>query len=123
MYNKNLEKLIPITLNIIENHKKNMFAENSNKIKSEFNGYFASFGPSVLMAGLNQTVMFFDDKDKKDKKLVNTIIFEILKEMKWDENKQNLKDLVLEYNPLIKSRVLEVVTSCKLAIRTFELKD
>ncbi len=121
MYNKNLEKLIPITLNIIEKYKNEMSKE--GKIKSEFNGYFASFGPSVLMAGLNQTVMFFDDKDKKDKRLVNKIIFEILKEMKWNDEKQNLEELVLKYNPLIKSRVLEVVTSCKLAIRTFELKD
>lgn len=121
MYNKNLEKLIPFALEVIENHKKKMSKD--GKIKSEFNGYFASYGPSVLMAGLKQTVMFYDDKDKEDKKLVNKIIFEVLQKMDWHGNKSNLKDLVLTHNPLIKSRVLEVVTACKLAIRTFELKD
>lgn len=120
MYNKNLEKLIPIALKVIENNKKNMSKD--GKIKSEFNGYFASYGPSVLMAGLKQTVMFYDDKEKKDKKLVNSIIFNILKEMKWDENILSLHDLVLTHNPLIKSRVLEVVTACKLAVRTFEME-
>lgn len=118
MYNKNLEKLIPIALEVIENSKKEMSID--GKIKSEFNGYFSSFGPSVLMAGLKQTVMFYEDKDKK---LVNKIIFEILKEMLWNEKESSLHDLVLTHNPLIKSRVLDVVTACKLAIRTFELKD
>lgn len=129
MHNKNLEKLIPIVADII-NTKINTYNQASNKdkknlchITKKFNGYFASFGPSVLMAGLYQTIYFYHDKEH----CVNDIVLKAIKKMEWgDENTINLTDMVEEKNNtnmLLKNRILEVIIACKLVIRTFELEE
>ena len=126
MYNRNLEKLTPICMKIIyklsNDNEKDM--KKNGGLKKDFNGYFASFGPSVIMAGLNQTVSFYADTSKKSKQgYVNTIIWDVLKEMNWAENENSLTNYVKNRNILRKDRILEVVTACKLAIRTFDLKE
>ena len=126
MHNRNLEKLIPICMKVIKSlsdtNEKDM--KTKNGIKKEFNGYFASFGPSVIMAGLNQTVSFYADASKKSKQgYVNTIIWDVLKDMKWAEEEGSLSSYVSNGDILRKNRVLEVVTACKLSIRTFDLKE
>lgn len=129
MYSRNLEKLIPIVVNIIE-HKINLYDEEKDAeekkelchITKKFNGYFASFGPSVLMAGLYQTIFFYDDKHK----CINDIIFEAMQKMGWiDTNHTELKHIVRKDNSdlMAKKHVLEVIVACKLAIRTFALEE
>lgn len=126
MYSKNLEELTPMCMKIIselsEKYTEDM--KKSGGLKKEFNGYFASFGPSVIMSGLNQTVIFYADTSKKNKQgYVNRIIWEVLKEMEWNDKENSLLDYVSTGNMIRKSRVLEVVSACKLAIRTFDLKE
>ena len=126
MYNRNLEKLTPICMSVIEelSHTNEKDMKKNAGLKKEFNGYFASFGPSVIMAGLNQTVAFYADTSKKSKQgYVNTIIWQVLKKMQWDDNENSLTDYVKTRDILRKNRVLEVVVACKLAIRTFDLKE
>ena len=130
MQNRNLEKLIPIVSNIIDSKLK-AYKEESDKekkkslchITKKFNGYFASYGPSILMAGLYQTIYSYANKEK----CVNSMILEAMKEMEWiDNSKEDLKDVVKigdNIDILLKNRILEIVVACKLAIRTFELEE
>ena len=126
MYNKNLEKLIPMLNTIIsEKIKKYQEASSDNekkelcKVTKEFKGYLASYGPSIVMAGLCQTVYFYEDKDK----CINEIIWEALKKMNWNNNKDNIKELVNDENNLaVKDHVMDVISAAKLVIRTFDLE-
>lgn len=129
MYNRNLEKLIPIVVKII-NHKIKTYNNETDKekkkrlchINTKFNGYFASYGPSVLMAGLYQTIFFYEDKSK----CVNEIILEAMQKMEWAvKDETSLTKIVQDNNNniLLKNRILEVIVACKLAIRTFGLEE
>lgn len=90
------------------------------KVVKEFNGYFASFGASVIMAGLRQTVIFYEDKYP----CINDIIWGAIVQMDWMDGKDNLIQLVNDHKNLqVKQRVLDIVISCKLTIRTFDLEE
>jgi CRISPR/Cas system CMR-associated protein Cmr5 small subunit len=126
MYNKNLEELMPIIAKIIDskikayNNADDKEKKKLCKVVKEFNGYFASFGPSVIMAGLRQTVVFYEDKYS----CVNDIIWEAISQMNWTDGENDLTALVNDTKNLqVKQRVLDIVISCKLTIRTFDLKD
>ena len=110
MENKNLEKLIPITMKILEKHKSDL--------KKETKGHISSFGPSVIMAGLRQTVKSYEDK----KNYINEMILEICHAMDWYQEAKSLDAVVANHNVLVKKRILEVVVACKLCIKTFDLK-
>ena len=114
MPKRNVEKLIPVAMKVFAKHK--------NKLKPETKGYFASFGPSVMMAGLLQTVLFYDSKSE----YINTIIWEIMTDesIQWSGGKKSLKDLVENDNNILnKKRVLEVIVACKLVIKTYKLEE
>lgn len=113
MQNKNIEKLIPIAMKVMESYK--------NKFKKETSSYFSAFGPSVMMAGLHQTVLAYEGDDNK--KTINMIILEIYNQMGWNSQNKSLNELVGTHNPLVKKRLLEVVVACKLVIGTYGLKD
>lgn len=116
MPKRNVEKLIPFALEAINE----MMKDKQCNIESEFSGYISSFGPSVIMAGLRQTVLFYEVKEK----CVNKLIWNIMGEMGWQNKNTSILELVNNDNNLLsKNRVLEVIVACKLAIRTFELGD
>lgn len=132
MYRKNVEELIPLVMKHMtemfydENHniKKKFKSNKTNKIKKEYNGYFSSFGPSVITAGLKQTVLFYADKDlSNDKKHVVDLLEKVLKEKKWLESTLEGEVNNKKYNPLLKDRVLEIISASKLCIRTLDLED
>lgn len=116
MQNKNLETLIPIAMKAIaKEHKKKNFTSTAN-------GYFASYGPSILMAGVKQTVLYNHSKHKE----INSVIFNIMKEKGWMESYDSLEKMVQDSNAAkrqIQKRLLEVLVACKLVIRTYELKE
>ncbi|MCT7550867.1 type III-B CRISPR module-associated protein Cmr5 [Aliarcobacter butzleri] len=114
MNNKNIEKLIPKAISLLQSFPK-------EKI---YQGYLASFGPTVITSGILQAVAFYsgDDKKKKVIKLMFDLIQDDLK-----THKSSLLDILNENenykNYVIKNKILEASVACKLAIRTFELKD
>lgn len=114
MNNKNIERLIPKAIDLLQNFPK----------EKVYQGYLASFGPTVITSGIFQAVAFYSGDDKKKK--VIKLMFDLIKE---DLKTNHLTLLnVLEENDNyknyeIKNRILEASVACKLAIRTFELKD
>ncbi len=110
MNNKRIENLIPKAIKYINDN----FVEDGN-VKKEKQGYLASFGPTVISSGLTQTITFYQgDKNKNE---VIKLMFDILKDELDTTQKLDYK------NYAIKNKILDANIACKLAIRTFNLKD
>lgn len=114
MNNKNIEKLIPDAIKLLQNFPK----------EKVYQGYLASFGPTVITSGLLQAVAFYSGDDKKNK--VIELMFKLVKE-DLKTNKSTLLEVLVDgenyRNYALKNKILEASVACKLAIRTFELKD
>jgi len=103
---------------------KNKFSNKDGSFNKVYNGYLASFGPSVITAGLITTVAFYegDSEKKKINEAISTLLsdeinekIELIEFIRSDKFKNN----ELYYKELI----LDIVISLKLAYRTFELKE
>jgi len=118
MNKKNIDKLIPKAI-----HELNKLVKNG-AIDKVYQGYLASFGPTVIASGLLQTVMFYSADEKKNE--VIKIMYELIKDQ-IDSNHQTMKGMLNENenykNYAIKNKILEANIACKLSIRTFELKE
>ncbi len=98
--------------------------EKDGTIDKVYQGYLASFGPTVITSGLLQTVMFYSADEKKNK--VIKIMYGLIKEdLQTDKN--DMKSFLLDNDNYkkykIKHKILEANIACKLSIRTFALKD
>lgn len=111
MNNKNIEKLIPLAIEKFSKFNK----------KQAHQGYLASFGPSVIFSGIVRTVAIYGDKSdsNKERRAILKIIFSLIDE-DIDSFIANEKS---NSNYALKNKILEASVACKLAIRTFELKD
>lgn len=114
MNNKNIEKLIPKAIELLQKFPK----------EKVYQSYLASFGPTVITSGIAQAVAFYTGDDKKNE--VIKLMFQlVIKELKTD--KKTLLDVLREgenyKSYILKNKILEASVACKLAIRTFELKD
>jgi CRISPR-associated protein Cmr5 len=109
MNKKNIDKLIP---KAIEHIEQNLLRDGS--VKKVYQGYLASFGPTVISSGLTQALAFYSADSEKNK--VIDMMFAILNE-RLDLQNTNYNDYA------IKNKILEANIACKLAIRTFKLKD
>ena len=114
--NKNtIDKLIPDAI------KELKTLEKSGKIEKVYNGYLASFGPTVITSGLKKTVTIYADKASSNvkRRRVTQIMFDLIGEDMdgYVAQKGNEKDYAF------KQRLLEANIACKLAIRTFVLRE
>ncbi|MCI4624438.1 MAG: type III-B CRISPR module-associated protein Cmr5, partial [Candidatus Magnetoovum sp. WYHC-5] len=119
-----VEKMIPIAMRILTEKGQSIgIVEDGNKIASKYRGYVASFGPTVIQAGLLRTMAF--NNGDENKKKINKLLFEILKDKEihainsQEEYDGFIKGYLTETIQLEKDFVLEAVTACKLAMRTF----
>lgn len=114
MNNKNIEKLIPQAIKALQTFKK----------EKVYQGYLAAFGPTVITSGIVQAVAFYTGDEKKNE--VIKLMFELIKDG-LNTNKNTLLDVLKDgdnyKNYALKNKILEASVACKLAIRTFELKD
>lgn len=118
MNKKNIDELIPKAV-----QKLNALVEDGS-IDKVYQGYLASFGPTVIASGLLQTVMFYTADEKKNE--VIKIMYELIKDQ-IDSDKSSMKDMLSENDNYksyaVKNKILEANIACKLSIRTFTLKD
>jgi CRISPR-associated protein Cmr5 len=109
MNKKNIDRLIPKAISYIQ---ENLVKDGG--VKKVYQGYLASFGATVINSGLTQTLAFYSADSEKN--IVIKMMFDIL------NKKLDLKDA--NYNDYaLKNKILEANIACKLAIRTFELKE
>ena len=118
MNKKYIDELIPKAV-----EKLNTLGKDG-KIDKVYQGYLASFGPTVISSGLLRSVMFYSGDEKKNK--VIKIMYDLIRN-DIETDKTTMKDMLNENNNYknyrIKNRILEANIACKLSIRTFELKD
>jgi CRISPR-associated protein Cmr5 len=114
MNNKRVERLIPKAVNLLQKFPK----------EKVYQGYLAAFGPTVISSGIVQAVTFYSGDDNKNK--VIKLMFELVgEEFKTDKNTllDLLRDGENQKSYALKQIILDASVACKLAIRTFELKD
>jgi len=119
MNKKKIDELIPKAI-----EKLAKLPKKDGGIEKVYQGYLASFGPTVISSGLLQTVMFYSGDDSKNK--VIKIMYELIKNDLNTDAKTMQEFLVQNENHkdyAIKNKILEANIACKLSIRTFELKD
>jgi len=115
MNKKNIDKLIPKAMKELSKLAKN------GVIDKKYQGYLASFGPTVIASGIVKTVTIYIDEAKTNKKRkeVTNMMFSLINE----NPKEFIKDGKNNLNYTLKNKILEANIACKLAIRTFELKE
>ena len=116
MNKKNIDRLIPQAIS-----KLNTLVEEDGKIDKKNQGYLASFGPIALQSGIVKSVAIYADKSDSNRarREVLDIMFSLI-DMSVDEyisQDSNATDYKL------RQKILEANIACKLAIRTFELKE
>lgn len=133
MNNRRIEKMIVPAMEILK--EKDAGILKNDKIPSKFNGHIASFGPSVVQAGMLQTLAFYsrEDGEGKERKKINALIWKILIKSRYLKESGNkslldaLKDKLSSPDSseriYWKNLVLEASVACKLAMRTFLKED
>jgi len=125
---KKLQALIPAaidTINAVE-------IPNNNIVPKNFKGYFASFGASIIQAGLLPTVIFFDNaentEEKRDK--ICQAIWKMIQPKLDDviaDDAKDLKSYLISSGKYNDPRVLQLVTdhaiALKIALRTFKFSE
>jgi len=123
---KTINKLLPLAIKVAEDKLLN----DNKKIDSKMNGYFSSFGASVLSAGLLPTVIFYNQAEEEKAKIIKALNEMCVKEKKLSEKENTLpmylKSLIksnyeMDVDKLraIESFVKEACVALKLAIRIF----
>jgi CRISPR/Cas system CMR-associated protein Cmr5 small subunit len=116
MNKKTIDKLIPKAIKALSKiQNKDATIDKVNQ------GYLASFGPTVIASGIVKTVAIYIDESEsnKQRKKVTNIMFSLINE----DPKAFIQNVNSHTNYALKNKILEANIACKLAIRTFELKD
>ena len=134
MNQKKIDDMIPTALRFLalpHEQFKNIKTAHG-KIKSKYAGYIASFGPSVIQAGIAKTLAFYIKQSKADRETIANFIKHVLIECYslTDNNKsKDILSIYLEHtnnNPTLiklnfRDKILEASTACKLAMFTYQI--
>jgi len=116
MNKKNIDKLIPKAIEALQS-----LQSEDGSIDKVYQGYLASFGPTVISSGIVKTVAIYIDNDKSNKKRKN--VTKIMFDLIGEDSDDFIKDEKNSINYSLKNKILEANIACKLSIRTFNLKD
>ena len=124
-----IEKLIPEAIQIITEVG---IAKEDLTVDTEFKGYVASFGASIVQSGLLPAVIFFENEESRSQSSRQQVPMAVLLLMlrRYDkdapfEKSSRLSQYILESSKK-RSRLIqeirEAVIALKIALRTFNLK-
>jgi CRISPR/Cas system CMR-associated protein Cmr5 small subunit len=137
MNQRKIDEMIPIALrnlNSTQDDFKNIKTP-EGKIKSKYAGYIASFGPSVIHAGIAKTLAFYAKEGDADRETIANYIKHVLLEgnLNIAESNKGKKLLNLYLDETngkptlqklnIRDKILEAATACKLAMYTYETME
>jgi CRISPR/Cas system CMR-associated protein Cmr5 small subunit len=124
--------MIPVAIQKIkeaklDDNKDLLVKENGEELlPSNYSSYMDSFGISVRMSGLLQTVAFYEKDEKR--KLINKLLLEVLAENDKSLKGKELLSVVCEKikDPTeyrkFEEHILEAAIAYKLAMKTFKKK-
>ncbi len=116
---KQVEQYIPLAIDIIKEIK---IADCNDKVSNKFNGYFSSFGASIVLSGMEPALAFYANKKDDERGKILRAIYQLITGSSADKPKK-LLDYYLsnEQDPLLKQKILDAAVALKLAVRTYEL--
>lgn len=134
--NKRFDQILDLVFSNIENSEINMVKDGS--VKSQYNGYIASFGANIIRIGLQAAVVLFENESAETEadrtaltKLIRIVLIELYKKEKIDlvsedsliafirKNTKILSDSGID----IRKDIEQVATAIKLVIRTYMLEE
>jgi hypothetical protein len=133
MNQKNIEKMIPVAVDILEQDELKLLKNDKakNGIESKYFGYLASFGPSVNQAGIVKTAAVYSKGDAgNDKEKIADLIKKVLINAGFYNGAEygslNLYKLYIKITNnntanvrSTRQRILECATACKLSMNMF----
>jgi hypothetical protein len=133
MNQRKIEEMIPTALGILASPPEEIrsIIQSEHAIDSEYFGYLASFGPSVIQAGIAKTLAFYmKDTDSDRKCIIDLIKIVLIKSYNFSAGYQT-KDLLSIYNTetcgkttlqklAFTEKILESTIACKLAFNTYK---
>ncbi|PRR77940.1 CRISPR-associated protein Cmr5 [Clostridium liquoris] len=137
MNKREIEKQIPIAINLInqyikdEKFYKKTDDKNFGQIPQEYKGYISNFGASLIQSGLVSTVAFFEADDSKsncDRRILTKLILDVIyknKNLKIEEDKNLLSYILVDNSEkdIRKEEVINAAIAVKLAIKVFKLTE
>ena len=133
MNSNRIEKMIPITLRLIEDNKYGIL-NSKGELPSNYAGYIKSYGPMIRQSGLFQAVIFNEkgeesEEGRAERWKINALLLDILKDTnvnyssakdceKLSELIGKISDNLIEKRRL-KNLLLEAIVACKFAMMTF----
>ena len=132
MNQERINRMIPVAIQKIkeaklDDNKDLLVKENGEELlPSNYSSYMDSFGISVRMSGLLQTVAFYEKDEKR--KPINKLLLEVLAENDESLKGKELLSVVCEKikDPTeyrkFEERVIEAAIAYKLAMKTFKKK-
>ncbi len=124
---KSIAKLIPAAIKAVQQLKE------GDTIPSEYNGYIASMGASIVQMGLLPTIAVFSDRDAATLKNKGKLLKVILDVLKDDSTMKPLLKgtlfetaLALHNEPdkmlQLRNAITNASIAIKLSMRTYEMK-
>jgi len=109
MSQKNIEKMIPIAVNIAQSE-----LVKDGGIESKYMAHIAAMGVSVLQSGIKPTYYFYESKKVKEMSLPQIVVQIINKTYHINKSFENYDN---------KQDILDAITALKLVARSFEKLD
>ncbi|MBU3219625.1 type III-B CRISPR module-associated protein Cmr5 [Clostridium algidicarnis] len=133
MNKREIEEQIPIAIDLINEYinVEKFDDKNPGLIPKEYNGYISSFGASIIQSGLVSTISFFEansSKSKEDKKVLTSLILQVIKIHKCLElgDNESLLSYVLNNKNTfeeVEEEVINATIAIKLSIRVFKFTE
>ncbi|MGD1008115.1 MAG: hypothetical protein ABR980_12900 [Ignavibacteriaceae bacterium] len=133
MNKKNVDKLIPYAIAILDTNDK-IINRQTGKIKGSCGSHMKAFGPAIRQASILKTITFYykeqNDEDK-GREYIAEYVKDVMVAGKMVNEKYKTKDLLTVYieeagaktileKRLFNQRILEAIVACKLALITYK---
>lgn len=119
MNKNNVEKLIPLAIDVI----KNSDLCSNGKVSKACSSQISTFGAAISQGSLLSAVLFFrkdNDKSKVDRRELLEVISKVIsKESR--ENFTNLEDFIIKDKFIAKKKIIDACIAIKLALNVFIL--
>lgn len=119
--NKRIDNYLPDAIKIISEIK---IADKNGLVKNEFNGYFSSFGASIIQSGLKPTLAFFSNENSdtaKQKAKIPKAIYKLVINRNIEPEANALLMYIINENneKELLPKILDASIALKLALRTY----
>jgi len=124
-----INALLPAAMAALKDTESGLLLPDGKSILKEYDGYVASFAPSIITAGLKATLSFYTDKHKSQPKrvLVLNVLHKIYKGKYARLTGNDLLEMALDTNESderqLKNDLINCAVALKLVMRNFHQKE